>query len=237
MNKILNNILNSNGYQEVERPLHQEVAELNLFGPSAANLRQEYFLVVKLNEQSDESTKQFFELHSQDWFDKIITSGLVTQEFEKNCTLILCHKEDKINRASILMIEEDQYNFKKNVITYTDNELKDLEEYIDKYQIQFLSEGVINDIINENDGMSFLQFKNNNKEQGGYYSLILKSILKIPFISYLPQEKQLANLIGDIERSLSSNQLDIYKKLTESSGLWEDDNIEEKVEAIWVLGS
>lgn len=237
MNRIINIILNSNGYQEADIPLHQDLAELNLFEPCEDNYRQEYFLVVKLHEQSDESAKQFLEHHTQDWFDQIILSGFVGQEFEKNCTLILCHKEDQVNRNTILMIEEDQYNFKKNVITYTDNELIDLQDYIDKNQLNSLNEEVINSVINENSGMSFLQFKINNKEQKDYYSLVLKSILKLPFISYLPQEQQLANLSGDIELSLSSSQLSIYKKLTESSELWEDDNIEEKVEGIWGVNS
>lgn len=237
MNKIINIILNSNGYQETDIPLHQELAELNLFKPCVDNHRQEYFLVVKLHEQSNEAAKQFLEHHTQDWFDQIIISGFVGQEFEKNCTLILCHKEDQVNRTTILMIEEDQYNFKKNVITYTEDELIDLQDYIDRNQLNSLNEEVINSVINENGGMSFLQFKNNNIEQKDYYSLLLKSILKLPFISYLPQEQQLANLIDDIELSLSSSQLSIYKKLTESSELWEEDNIEEKVEGIWGLSS
>jgi hypothetical protein len=237
MIKIINNILNSNGYQEANIPLHQEQAEIHIFKPSVDNHRQEYFLVVKLFEQSDESAKQFLEHHSQDWFDQIIISGFVGQEFEKNCTLILCHKEDRVNRTTILMIEEDQYNFKKNVITYTDNELIDLHKYISNNKLRLLNEEIINRIINEDGGINFLQFKNKNKEQNNYYSLVLKTILKLPFISYLPQEQQLDNLTNDIEISLSSSQLSTYKKLTENSDLWEDDNIEEKVKGIWGLSS
>ncbi|KIF54293.1 ABC-three component system middle component 1 [Vibrio owensii] len=237
MNKIINIILNSNGYQETDIPLHQELAELNLFKPRVDNHRQEYFLVVKLHEQSNEAAKQFLEHHTQDWFDQIIISGFVGQEFEKNCTLILCHKEDQVNRTTILMIEEDQYNFKKNVITYTEDELIDFQDYIDRNQLSSLNEEVINSVINENGGMSFLQFKNNNKTQKDYYSLLLKSILKLPFISYLPQEQQLANLIDDIELSLSPSQLSIYKNLTENSESWEEDTIEEKVEGIWGASS
>lgn len=233
MNKIINKILNCSGYQEIDICLHQDLAELNLFKPSVMNNRQEYFLVVRLHVQSDKSAKQFLECCAQDWFDKIVKSGFVGQEFEKNCTLILCHKEDQINRNTILIIEEDQYNFKKNVITYTDIELTDLLRYIDNNQLINLNEEVINRVINENGGMSFLKFKNNNKEQKNYYSLVLKSILKLPFISYIPQEQKLANLTGEIEQSLSPSQLSIYKKLIESYELWEDENIEEKVEDIW----
>lgn len=233
MNKIINEILICSGYQEVNISLHQELAELNLFKPNVMNNRQEYFLVVKLYEQSDEFAKMFLECYAQDWFDTIVKSGFVGQEFEKNCTLILCHKEDHINRNTILIIEEDQYNFKKNVITYTDIELTDLLSYIDNNQLNNLNEEVINKVINEDGGMSFLKFKNNNKEQKNYYSLVLKSILKLPFISYIPQEQKLANLTGEIEQSLSPSQLNIYKKLIESYELWEDENIEEKVENIW----
>ncbi len=233
MNKIINDIINSNGYQKAEIAFHQELAELNLFKPSLNNQRQEYFLVVKLYEQSDESAKQLLKLYAQEWFDYIIMTGSVGKEFEKNCTLIFCHKEDRLSRTTIFMIEEDQYNFKKNVITYTDNELIDLQRYIDERELKCLDEEVINNIINENSGMSFLNFKANNKEQKNYYSLTLKSILKLPFISYLPQHQKLANVTEDIELSLTPDQSNIYHKLTSTYEYWDDDNVEEHVEAIW----
>lgn len=233
MNKIINNILTSNGYREIDLTIKQNLAELNLFYPQEGILREEYFITAKFYNQTNECARILLETYAQEWFDLIRESGKVDQTFEKNCTLLLCHEEDNITRQSILMLEEDEYNFKKNVIAFTLKELDSLNDYLKLKNIKFITSEFINEVINENGGAVFLKFKDNNKEQKNYYSLILKSVLKLPFINYQPKEKQLSNLIGDIEASFSQDQLYIYKKLIDENEIWEDGEIEQKVESIW----
>ncbi|MBA5806650.1 hypothetical protein F9883_01950 [Morganella morganii] len=233
MNRIINNILTSNGYREIDLTIKQNLAELNLFYPQKEILREEYFITVKFYNQTNESARILLESYAQEWFDLIRESGKVDQTFEKNCTLLLCHEEGNITRQSILMLEEDEYNFKKNVIAFTLKELDSLNDYLKLKNIKCITSEFINEVINENGGAVFLKFKDNNKEQENYYSLILKSVLKLPFINYQPKEKQLSNLIGDIEASFSQNQLYIYKKLIDENEIWEDGEIEQKVESIW----
>ncbi|HGK0851289.1 TPA: hypothetical protein ACKAFX_005277, partial [Pseudomonas aeruginosa] len=57
--------------------------------------------------------------------------------------------------------------------------------------------------------------------------------LKLPFITYSPQEQQLTNLSSEIENSLSPHQSSIYSQLMESEAEWTDDNIHHQVAKIW----
>ncbi|MGL0816258.1 ABC-three component system middle component 1 [Vibrio vulnificus] len=233
MINIINNILSSNGYKQVELLLQQDVADLYLFCPIRDSKREEYFLTVQLRTQSDINAQSLLENQVQDWFEKISHSGKVDQTFEKNCTLLLCHEEDKISRQTILMIEEDPYNFKKNVIASSEEEVQALQNYMVQEQVEKVTVKVINNIINVESGKGFLDFKENNKLQKDHYSLILKIALKLPFITYIPQEQQLSNLLNDIDSSLSPELASIYNQLTNLDVEWTESDCVQNVERIW----
>ena len=233
MINIINNILSSNGYKQVELVLQQDVADLYLFCPLTDSKREEYFVTVQLRTQSDSNAQHLLENQVQDWFEIISHSSKVDQTFEKNCTMLLCHEEDKISRQTILMIEEDQYNFKKNVIVGSQQEVLVLKNYLAQEKIEKVTTKVINNIINVDNGKGFLDFKENNKRQKDHYSLILKIALKLPFITYSPQEQQLTNLINDIDNSLSPELASIYNQLTNLDVEWTESNAVQNVEMIW----
>ncbi|MGK0272300.1 MAG: hypothetical protein ACI88H_002967 [Cocleimonas sp.] len=237
MNNIINNILSSNGYQQVEIDFKQEIAEINLFCSSIESLKEEFFVTVQLRKPSDIAALQLLNENSQEWFDAISSSGIVNQTFEKNCTMFICQEEDNINRQTILAIEEDLYNFKKNVIAYTSVELADLLKYLELENIQDISNDVINSIINSNRGESFLTYKANNKNQKNHYSLIIKILLKMPFLTYTPKIQELSNLDSDIENEiesvLPSNHISIFHQLLDADLDWNEDNINQNVEKIW----
>lgn len=233
MINIINNILASNGYKQVELALKQDVADFYLFCPLTESKREEYFVTVQLRTQSDITAQHLLENQVQDWFETISQSGKVDQTFEKNCTMLLCHEEDKISRKTILMIEEDQYNFKKNVIAGSQQEVLDLKNYLAQEQVEKVTITVINNIINVDSGKGFLDFKKNNKLQKNHYSLILKIALKMPFITYSPQEQQLSNLLNDIDDSLSPELALIYNQLTNLDVEWTESNAVQNVEMIW----
>lgn len=214
MINMINNILSSNGYKQVELVLQQDVADLYLFCPLTESKREEYFVTVQLRTQSDSTAQQLLEIQAQEWFESISLSGKLEQTFEKNCTMLLCHEEDKISRQTIMLIEEDQYNFKKNVIIASQQEVLALQNYLAQEQVGNITTEVINSIINIDSGKGFLDFKANNKLQKNHYSLILKIALKLPFVTYSPQEQQLSNLLNDIDNSLSPALTSIYNQLT-----------------------
>lgn len=234
MISIINNVLANNGYKLVRKEIPEKIpATVCLFSASEPCNREEYFVTLELNEQSDEMAINLLEEKAQELFEEISSSGFVDKTFEKNCTMILCHEEAKISRRTVLALEEDQYNFKKNVIAYYPQEVDATNEFLAKENIEKITNSLINNIITAEGGKIFLEFKESHKNKKDYYSLVLKIALKLPFITYIPREQQLINLDQEVESSLSEEQSFIYDKLVNSDKGWNDENTENQVEAIW----
>lgn len=237
MIQIINNILSSNGYEQVDIDIFFDSHTFYLFCPAEESKREEYFVTIQLQTQSDKAAQTILEKKAQELFEAISNSEKVSLPFEKNCTLLICHEEKNINRQTILAIEEDPYNFKKNVITYAPDELAALNTYFSKNAIKKITNDVINKIINAELGADFLMYKDPPKESKEkikiYYSLILKIALKLPFITYCPQKRELTNLNSKIESSMSPNQSLIYSRLMETETEWTDENTYKQVLNIW----
>ncbi|MDO8417320.1 MAG: hypothetical protein Q7S87_14030 [Agitococcus sp.] len=232
MINIINNILTSFGYQQANIEYSLDNLAMFLFIPASESNREEYFVTLQLNIQSDESAQTILEETAQELFESIRNSGKVERSFEKNCTMIICHEDAMISRNTILALEEDQYNFKKNVVTYAEHELHALKTHLSESGVEHLTNKIINEIINFGGGKRFLEFKNNHKNINDHYSLILKIALKLPFITYSPHEQQLTNLSLEIEQSFNHYQSVIFTQLMES-GEWADENTHQQVERIW----
>lgn len=230
---IINKILSSNGYQVVDIELPDNNPNIFLFSPSANDNKEEYFVTIQLPTQSNEAAKELLEHKAEELFEAISDSGKVERYFIKNCTMLICHDETLIHKETIFSIEEDPYNFKKNVITYSETELNDLKDFLTSNNINEISNSEISKIINNQNGQLFLDFKNSHKNKQNYYSLILKIVLKLSFITYIPPAKELINLSLEIEKSLSKQDHMIYKKIIESEIEWTENNTYQQVEKIW----
>lgn len=233
MISIINNILTSNGYQTIETDVAINGHAVFLFQPNANIEREEYFVTIQPEVQSDETAQRLLAEEAQVLFEAINASGKVERPFEKNCTMLICCEEGIVNRDSILSLEEDQYNFKKNVVAYTLHELAKTKAYLAENEIKKITNKVINDIVNSEGGKNFLRFKAREESSIGHYSLILKAALKLPFITYSPQEQKLANLSLEIDGSLTAKQSTIYAQLMEPDMEWTDENIYQHIERIW----
>ncbi len=66
-----------------------------------------------------------------------------------------------------------------------------------------------------------------------YYSLIVKLFLKLPFLTYSIEEKELIDLNGEIENKLTQHQKYIFKKLISNESEWTDNNIHDLVVVTW----
>lgn len=231
MINIINNILSSNGYKQVEMEGVFDNIIFYLFCPPEESEREEYFVTIQFQRQSDAAAQDLLEEKAQELFEAISNSGKVDRPFEKNCTMLICHEEERISRQTILAIEEDQYNFKKNVITYTPRELADLRSHLSERGVNKITNSAINEIINSERGRNFLAFKGGGANSKNYYSLALKAALKMPFITYSPQEQQLTNLNEEIKSSLAPYLSSIYSQLMELE--WTDENIHQQVARIW----
>jgi len=230
---LINKILFSNGYERLDIEPSSSNGIFYAFCLPEGHKREEYFVTIQLQEQCDAAAQELLHEKAQILFEEISNSGKVDRPFEKNCTLLICHEEEKISRQTILALEEDHYNFKKNVITYTSNELESLESYIIENGIEKITNNIINEIINSNSGRKFITFKNDHTNKKDYYSLILKTALKLPFLTYTPQEQQLTNLNDEIDKSLSLYQSSIYSQLMAYDSDWTDENIHQRIEEVW----
>ncbi|KGA36317.1 hypothetical protein KU74_07595 [Pectobacterium brasiliense] len=233
MIKILENIFLSNQYKRLEFNTSRSNEFCYIFYPEESTEKEEYFVLLQSLNQSNDEMKLILEEKAQLLFEEIIGSDKVERFFEKNCTLIICQNDKDIDRLTALRIEEDLYNFKKNVIAYTDSELEDLVKYLEVRSINKLSNRVLNDIINEHDGESFISFKNSSVHASNYYSLIVKLFLKLPFLTYSIEEKELIDLNGEIENKLTQHQKDVFKKLISNEFEWTDNNIHDLVVVTW----
>jgi len=230
---IIENIFNCNDYNLKEMSVQLENMTLYLFEPQEHLNKQEYFLLLEFIDTSNEEVNKLIEEYAQVLFENIISSGKVKQYFEKNCTLIFCVNEKFIDRTTILSIEENLYNFKKNVIVYNDAELNDLRGYLSAHEVSCLNNREIKSIINERGGESFINFKNLSASISNYYSLTLKLFLKIPFLVYTTEEKELINLDSQISMQLSRHQNIILQNILDSDIEWSGDDVHEKISNIW----
>lgn len=230
---IINKILSSNGYQVVDIELLDNNPNIFLFSPSSNDNKEEYFVTIQLPTQSNESAEELLEHKAEELFEAISDSDKVERYFIKNCTMLICHNETLIHKETIFSIEEDPYNFKKNVITYSETELNDLKDFLTSNNINEISNSVISDIINNRNGQNFTDFKNTHKTIRNYYSLFLKIALKLPFIMYTPSKKELINLSLEIENSFNAQDSLIYKKIMESDIEWSESDTYLQVVKIW----
>ncbi|HCT2096372.1 TPA: hypothetical protein OTQ50_003683, partial [Acinetobacter baumannii] len=106
MIKIINNILLNNGYELVDIQLPDDKHNIFLFCPRTEHAKEEYFVTIQLNNESDELAKELLENSAEELFETIRNSGKVESYFIKNCTLFICHDETRINRETIFTLEE-----------------------------------------------------------------------------------------------------------------------------------
>ena len=205
------NILESNNYTTLPTNIRSDRFEIRLFGTKKEALREEYFVIIENVGPSENFLKEVLYGIADEIFDKITAQAEIADYFRKNCTLIICLKNVEVSSAAILEIEEDQYNFKKNVIAYSQHELESIKIKVESILHKpGLTVEHINSLINEGGGNVFRDFKMLGGSSNSYYSLLMKIFLKVPFLTYIPPEKSLHNLEGAISTSLTKKQMWLY---------------------------
>lgn len=227
---ILKNIMTSNRFSLVEIDPTSSSPDFNLY-KSDSRERQEYFLIVDLSSLSRENLENFLENTSQEIFEDIQSSGKVELYFEKNCTMIICLNSLPEEKELILALEEDPYNFKKNVIRYSLGELAALNDYLVRHSISNITNSVINDMLNANGGADFLDFKYNHKDRSQFYSLVTRIVMKLSFLVYSPREQKLESLTSQINGAIPAELTETFNKIL--SAEWTDDTVIAHVESIW----
>ncbi len=139
---------------------------------------QEYFLIT-----------EYSKIEIQDFFKSEKTNNLINffdtvkkSDIEKNTSLIILLKLDSLQereesklKNQIFKIEEDEYFFRKYVITYTENAVTELEK------IGSLDEKGLSKKLEENG--KFDKFQKNNLEDEAYF-LLIQIFVKLPFLVF-----------------------------------------------------
>ncbi len=167
--------------------------------PNEEKNRQEYFLLIEPQKTSDKVLSNLVEKDADIFYDLLNKSNETDETFKKNCTMILCCK-NSVSATAVFSVEEDPYNFKKNVIVYS---IDELDSWNEKTNRPFTVED-LNNLIHENNSERFHTFKEGNRSD--YYSLLMKIVTKLPFINFLLPHKDLYNLEEKIERVLSPSE-------------------------------
>jgi hypothetical protein len=216
---LIDKVFLNNGYEAVhfEHSYHELITRL--FKPQVSEKKAEYYLVVECLNATNRHADDLLSVWADGLHLKVRESPLVDRVFSKNCTMIICWPELAITSKQIFQLEEDRYNFKKNVISYSSSELADLQEKNSDF-----TNTQINEMVGQGDGTYFQRFKEKSADLENYYSLLLKIFIKVPFVTYLHDPKRLIDLDSSLITNLSIGELGLYEF---ALGVDEDLNDEE----------
>ncbi|WP_312365269.1 ABC-three component system middle component 1 [Sphingobacterium sp.] len=164
------------------------------------------------------------------------TKELVQEStFDKNVNLLVLNKVPKLEDVkfdNLLNIEENPYHFKKSILYYTDEELKNLNARIGESNVLTAIETLI--LKNE----IFEQHKT-NFDANSFESLIYRIAIKIPFIRIgITKANNLKSLEEINQKSVGNNPLDeileqdFFKLNDEDFSAMTNETIFEKLKAI-----
>lgn len=164
------------------------------------------------------------------------TKELVQEStFDKNVNLLILNKVPKLEDVkfdNLLHIEENPYHFKKSILYYTDEELKNLNATIGELNaLTAIETFILKDEI-------FEQHKT-NFDANSFESLIYRIAIKIPFIKIgITQTNNLKSLEEINKKSIGNNSLneileqDFFVLNEEDFSVMTNETILEKLKAI-----
>jgi hypothetical protein len=203
---LIDKVFLNNGYEAVHFEHSYDDLITKLFKPQTSKNKAEYYLVVEFQNATNQHADDLLSEWSDILHLKVRENPLVDRVFSKNCTMIICWPSNVITNKQVFKLEEDRYNFKKNVISYSSAELTDLQgKNSDLTVVQ------LNQLIGEGNGRFFQRFKDKSDELNNYYSLLLKIFIKVPFVTYLHDPKRLSNLDSSLVEDLSQSELELYE--------------------------
>lgn len=162
-----------------------------------------YWLVVEQNDVA-----KVLELQD-DWFDKC-KEKIDSKEFDKNTSLLILSNKDEneVEKQEILLIEEDPFQFKKYVLLFTLDSLKQLFEQTENGKPERILDLMINETV-FNDYKTYYDDHN-------WRHLLYHLAQKLPFLKINVEVNQdLDNLFFDAKESLTKKELLDYSEFIE----------------------
>lgn len=174
-------------------------------------LVSDFFILL---DKDDISYEEIVELQQEGIvnLDEVIKEKIELNEaYEKNTTLILCMKETKSSEIDniINQMEEDKYIFKKNILVYLDSEVEHLLELLDDE----FSQNQVNKLVHQE--KLFETFKTSSEDG---YGLLLRLIIKLPFLTYERKTIELENLSTKIAKDVKAENIEkLYNSIVDQS--------------------
>lgn len=222
MLNMLSNICESNNFLVKDFESNIESVTSIIAVPNESNINQEYYLFLHCDSIDNNFIKKLNDEYLEYLMDNIESLEFTDESARKNSTLIITCKSENISDENLLKVEENPYFFKKNIITYDLEQLKDLKLVLNGNYNNIS----INKHIMIDGGDKFEDFKTQKLKSGSYYPLLIKIITKLPFVHYIPQNNQLDNLENFIYENLTPEDIKLFdfvcsidKKLSDSDVL------------------
>lgn len=200
MIELINSIFEEKGFEQKEDSLE---GKKYYFSTRKSESNFDFFVII------DQDIKKLNIETFNEWssllIDKLVSENPIPG-IDKNLSMIILLKsdgesDDKGIQKIISEIEEDPYYFKKNVLTYTEEQEKKLT-FLD------LNKSIVNEIENYvGNKQKFYEFKNNSANtlelNSNLYSLISKIFIKLPFLSVPIKKERLSNLSDKIREQIN----------------------------------
>lgn len=167
-----------------------------------------FFFTLQYNIEEISVLKRYSEIAEKEnhktllkGFNNLIKEG-GSNAIEKNSSLLIlvkCPSLESIekNHQQILLLEEDEYYFKKYVILYTDASISILNEQ--ENLINYLNEKL-------NDEISFSKYaKSGFNEEIADYLMVMQLFIKLPFLTVQTADNNFKGLPEKISEALGEN--------------------------------
>lgn len=211
MIQLLKNIFKENNIIEIEEKKECFTYEKKSFFFNI-NIQESELVKIKNSESlyNNVDFKDILKVYK----DLVSTSGI--NQIEKNSSLIVTVKCEDLRsltdlQQQILLIEENEFFFKKYVILYTDESISELSE---SPTINFLQEKL-------NDFEKFDKYSDEGyTSELAEYMVVLQLFIKLPFLKLTFSQDEYFDLTNKLKNSLSNDSL-IYENLVKNINKFE----------------
>lgn len=228
MNNFINELCESNNLTVYDFDTQLDCINALFAVPNKESTNQEYFLFLMSESIDDNFIGEILETHSETFMDKLERLEYVDESLRKNSTLILCIESSNVSAQKLLKFEEDPYLFKKNVITYSNDDLIQLTQ---KLNHDYSNES-LNKLLSHNSEDSFESFKiMSTLDNDSHYSLLIKVITKLPFVHFIPSTDELESLENFVMKTLDEPHIKLLDLICD--GEFSEEKIDEKIGLDW----
>lgn len=209
MRNINTSIFTENGFEKYQDQNEDfKPYDIEFWIPSRVKqLLEAFFIVIYVDDLQTLDVENIKEACFK-YYNIIERTEILKSAMEKNTYAIVCIKVDEIPieqkiKKKIYEIEEDPQKFKKHVILYNENQINSFNNKIKDIS---LTMNILNDVLNSDE---FQVFKK-NPESDSLYSFVAELFIKLPFLKYHGQNKEIKDLsaaIADKIRILGEDKL------------------------------